>query len=67
MTTYPDSKQLQCEMTVRVGIRTELSTDARVRYDSAVLSSGVTQIAYCAGIFSPPERSEHVEPHLLGR
>src|SRR5713101_2400665 len=35
-------------MTIGVGIRTELSTDARVRYDSPPPLSSVAQIAGCA-------------------
>ena len=55
------------EMTVRVGIRTELSTDARVpvRLRRSVLRRHPDSLL--CGIFSAPERSEHVEPHLLGR
>ena len=47
----------QGEMTIGVGIRTELSTDARVRYESPPPFSGVTQTARCAvGCF--PLRSD---------
>jgi hypothetical protein len=36
------------EMTIDVGIRTELSTDAREPYDSPAPYSVVTQITCCA-------------------